>query len=208
MNKNNELLLKKFGATKSEEYIRKQYSPDRQQKIVDNICKILQRFDENLKVNLEKDFEKHYKDFDFITSKYDWLHLHLHESWQFSTPDHFELYSTSKFVPFCFKKTGEYYFFLHYIPKSIWIDPSDEEIASAMQALREANGDFKPNVNSDRHVLMAKRLNQRNLAWWGTFYGTRKTGIFKFSSGYPTNCSVVEWMDPFEWRVLLCGRKN
>ena len=87
MSKNsNELLLKESGRTKSEEYIKKQYSPDRQQKVLNNICKILRRFDEQLESNLEKDFNVHYEQryFDFLASKYDWLHLHLMECHQVS----------------------------------------------------------------------------------------------------------------------------
>ena len=103
-----------------------------------------------------------------------------------------------------FKRRGEFVYCLHYIQKDIWIDPTDGEIASARRALREANGDWTS--NADRHVLMAKRLNQHNLGWWAIFYGDRNAAKFKFSSGYPTRCSVMEWMDPHEWRVLLCGR--
>jgi len=206
MNKNNELLLKKFGKPESDEYIKRQYGPDRQQKVVNNICKVLRRFDEQLEDNLEHDFNDHFKeqDFDFLTSKYDWLHFHLTSNWQVAYGDHSSMYSSSKFIPRKFKRVGENIYVLHYIPKDIWIDPTDDEISSARRALREANNDFKPHAN--RHVLMAKRLNQLGLAWWGTFYGDRNAR-FKFSNGYTTECSVVEWMDPFEWRVLLCGRK-
>ena len=86
MSKNNGLLLKESGRTKSEEYIKKQYSPERQQKVLNNVCKILRRFDEQLESNLEKDFNVHYEQryFDFLASKYDWLHLHLMECHQVS----------------------------------------------------------------------------------------------------------------------------
>lgn len=206
MSKNNELLQKQFGQTKSEEYIKKQYGPDRQQKVLDNICKILQRFDEQLETNLKKDFNEHYKmrDFDFLASKYDWLHLHLMECHQVVASDYCSVYWSSDFTPHMYKRCGEFVYWLHYIPKDMWIDPTDGEITSARRALREADGDWISGAN--RHVLMAKRLNQHNLAWWGIFYGDRNAAKFKFSSGYPTNCSVMEWMDPHEWRVLLCGR--
>lgn len=77
MSKNNGLLTKKFGEKGCQDYVRKQYRNERKKKVVENICKILRRFDDNLETNLKKDFEKHYKDFDFLTSKYDWLHLLL-----------------------------------------------------------------------------------------------------------------------------------
>jgi hypothetical protein len=206
MNKNHELLVKKFGQIESDKYIKKQYGRDRQQKVVDNICKILRRFDEEIENNLEKDFDAHYKeqDFDFLTSKYDWLHFHLTSNWQVASGDYSSVYWSSNFAPRKFKRVGENIYILHYIPKDIWIEPTDDDISTARRALREANSDFKPHAN--RHVLMAKRLNQHNLAWWGSFYGDRNAR-FKTSSGYTTKCSVVEWMDPFEWRVLICGRK-
>ena len=149
MNKNGELLLlKKFGKPESDEYIKRQYGPERQQKVVDNICKVLRRFDEQLEDNLEKDFNEHYKeqDFDFLTSKYDWLHFHLTSNRQVASGDYSSMYSSSKFTPHKFKRVGENIYILHYIPKDIWIDPTDDEISSARRALREAKNDFKPHA--------------------------------------------------------------
>jgi len=159
MNKNHELLVKKFGQIESDKYLKKQYGPDRQQKVVDNICKILRRFDEEIENNLEKDCDAHYKeeDFDFLTSKYDWLHFHLTSNWQVASGDYSSVYWSSNFAPRKFKRVGENIYILHYIPKDIWIEPTDDDISTARRALREANSDFKPHAN--RHVLMAKRLN-------------------------------------------------
>jgi hypothetical protein len=206
MNKNNELLLQRFKRTEAEAYINAQYGLSQRRKVVENVCDVLQRFDNELDGNLKRDFGTHYDNFEFLSSKYDWLHLHWTTNHQVCDEYNSFMYFSTDFVPQVFKKTGEYCYWLHYIPKHIWVDPSEEEISSARAALREANRDFTPGAK--RHVLMAKRLNQRNLAWWGTFYGNRGSPQFKFSDGLTKNCSVAEWLDPHEWRVLICGYED
>lgn len=225
MSKNNEMLLKELGQTKFNEYIKKQYGPDKQQKIVNNICKILKRFEEQLDTNLEKDFNKHYKrgeDFHFLTSKYDWLHFHLttmhvgscgsHSQGRFYRASNFTAHKLKSVRNVALLSDENVDYILHYISKDIWIDPTDDEISSARRALTEARRDIESVGffgTANRHVLMAKRLNQHNLAWWGSFYG-HLGAQFEFSNGYPTKCSVMEFFTPaegYEWRVLLCGRK-